>query len=94
MTTLILAWRSLASRRTTALLSIIAIAVSISLFVGVERIRIGAKSSFLKLTSAIRGLSGRAMTPVKTSEPDPKQMFKWDVAIKFGVSNRFSESHL
>ena len=52
MTTLILAWRSLASRRTTALLSIIAIAVSISLFVGVERIRIGAKSSF---TSTISG---------------------------------------
>jgi putative ABC transport system permease protein len=51
MTTFLLAWQSLGNRRTTALLSIFAIALSITLFLGVERMRIGAKSSFTNTIS-------------------------------------------
>jgi putative ABC transport system permease protein len=51
MTTFLLAWQSLGNRRTTALLSVFAIALSITLFLGVERMRIGAKSSFTNTIS-------------------------------------------
>jgi len=51
MTTLVLAWQSLGNRRTTALLSVFAIALSIALFLSVERMRIGAKSSFTNTIS-------------------------------------------
>ena len=51
MTTLVLAWQSLGNRRTTALLSIFAIALSIALFLAVERMRIGTKSSFTNTIS-------------------------------------------
>ncbi len=51
MTTLTLAWLSIGNRRLTALLSIIAIALSIALFLGVERMRIGAKESFTNTIS-------------------------------------------
>ncbi len=51
MTTLVLAWQSLGNRRTTAVLSVFAIALSITLFLGVERMRIGAKSSFTNTIS-------------------------------------------
>ena len=46
MTTFMLAWKSLGNRRTTALLSVFAIALSIALFLGLKRMLIGAKSSF------------------------------------------------
>lgn len=51
MTTFVLAWQSLGNRRTTALLSVFAIALSIALFLSVERLRIGAKSSFTNTIS-------------------------------------------
>ena len=51
MKTFLLAWQSLANRRTTALLSVFAIALSIALFLSVERLRIGAKSSFTNTIS-------------------------------------------
>lgn len=51
MTTLSLAWQSLGNRRLTALLSVVAIALSIALFLGVERMRIGAKESFTNTIS-------------------------------------------
>lgn len=51
MTALTLAWQSLSNRRLTALLSIISIALSIALFLGVERMRIGAKESFTNTIS-------------------------------------------
>jgi putative ABC transport system permease protein len=51
MTTLSLALLSLGNRRLTALLSILAIALSITLFLGVERMRIGAKESFANTIS-------------------------------------------
>ena len=41
-----LALLSLWNRRLTALLAILAITLSVTLFLGVERVRIGAKSSF------------------------------------------------
>ena len=51
MTTLTLAWQSLCNRRLTALLSVIAIALSVALFLGVERLRSGAKESFTNTIS-------------------------------------------
>ena len=51
MTTLLLAWQSLGNRRLTAALSMIAIALSVALFLGVERLRISAKESFTNTIS-------------------------------------------
>jgi putative ABC transport system permease protein len=42
----LLAWKSLSSRRSTAILTIVSIAVSVVLLLGVEKIRINAQSSF------------------------------------------------
>jgi putative ABC transport system permease protein len=42
----LLAWKSLSSRRSTAVLTIVSIAVSVVLLLGVEKIRINAQSSF------------------------------------------------
>lgn len=47
-----LAWKSLKNRRTTALLTIISIAVSVTLLLGVERLRVQARASF---TSTVSG---------------------------------------
>jgi len=41
-----LTWRSIANRWPTALLTVLALAVSIALFLGVERVRTGARTSF------------------------------------------------
>lgn len=46
MALLKLAWQSLRNRSSSALLTIIAVAVSVALFLGVEKIRTGLKSSF------------------------------------------------
>ncbi len=46
-----LAWQSLRNRWLTALLSVLAIAVSITLFLGVEKVRTGAKASFANTIS-------------------------------------------
>ena len=51
MTMLALAWQSLCNRRLTALLSVFAIALSIALFLSVERMRGGAKESFTNTIS-------------------------------------------
>lgn len=47
-----LAWRSLTSRRTSTVLTIITIAISVLLLLGVERIRTQAKQSFTHTISA------------------------------------------
>jgi putative ABC transport system permease protein len=47
----ILAWKSLSSRRSTAILTIVSIAVSVVLFLGVEKIRVNAQSSFANTIS-------------------------------------------
>ena len=41
-----LAWRSLANRRMTALLTVLAVAASVALLLGVEKVRSGARDSF------------------------------------------------
>ena len=51
MTVLRLAWQSLRNRWLTALLTVLAIAVSIVLLLGVEKIRTGAKASFANTIS-------------------------------------------
>lgn len=46
-----LAWKSLLNRKTTAILSILTVAISVILLMGVERIRTQAKSSFANTIS-------------------------------------------
>lgn len=53
MKTLALAWRSLRNRRTTALLTISAIAVSVALLLGVEKLRTAAKDGFANTVSGV-----------------------------------------
>lgn len=50
-TFLSLAWRSLANRRTTAVLTIFTVALSVMLFLGVDKIRRGAEASFRNTVS-------------------------------------------
>ncbi|MDV7105647.1 ABC transporter permease [Vibrio sp. TH_r3] len=47
-----LAWKSLANRKATALLTILTVAISVILLMGVERIRTQAKSSFANTISS------------------------------------------
>lgn len=53
MKTLQLAWRSLRNRRTTALLTISAIAVSVALLLGVEKMRSAAREGFSNTVSGV-----------------------------------------
>ena len=46
-----LAWQSLLNRRLTAILTIISIAISVMLLLGVEKVRVGARSSFINTIS-------------------------------------------
>ncbi|GAD78775.1 ABC transporter permease [Vibrio ezurae] len=50
-TTAHLAWKSLSNRKTTALLTILTVAISVILLLGVERIRTEAKNSFANTIS-------------------------------------------
>jgi len=58
-----LAWKSLLNRKTTALLTIMTVAISVILLMGVERIRTQAKSSFANTVSGtdliVGGRSGQ-----------------------------------
>jgi len=47
----LLAWKSLSSRRSTAILTVVSIAVSVVLLLGVEKIRVNAQSSFANTIS-------------------------------------------
>ena len=51
MSVMSLAWKSLKNRKTTALLTIFSIAVSVALLMGVERVRVEAKNSFTHTVS-------------------------------------------
>ena len=53
MSTLALAWRSLRNRRGTALLTIAAIAVSVALLLGVQKMRSAARESFANTVSGV-----------------------------------------
>ncbi|MEL6734443.1 MAG: ABC transporter permease [Pseudomonadota bacterium] len=46
-----LAWQSLLNRKVTVLLTVLSIAISVALLVGVEKVRTGAKESFLNTIS-------------------------------------------
>ncbi|MCP4491005.1 MAG: FtsX-like permease family protein [Gammaproteobacteria bacterium] len=47
----LLAWKSLVNRRSTAILTVISIAVSVSLLLGIEKIRVDARNSFTNTIS-------------------------------------------
>lgn len=51
MNLLSLAWKSLRNRRGTALLTLVAIAVSVALLLGVEKVRVNARASFANTVS-------------------------------------------
>ena len=53
MNTLRLAWRSLRNRRSTALLTISAIAISVALLLGVEKMRTAAREGFANTVSGV-----------------------------------------
>lgn len=60
-----LAWRSLANRRFTALLTIATIAISVMLLLGVERLRQEARNSFLRTVSGTDLIVGARANPVQ-----------------------------
>ncbi|MEJ2176618.1 MAG: ABC transporter permease, partial [Gammaproteobacteria bacterium] len=51
MNLLLLAWKSLLNRRSTALLTMVTIAVSVALMLGVEKVRHHARQSFANTVS-------------------------------------------
>ena len=64
MGVLTLAWRSLWNRRTTALLTIFAIAVSIALLLGVEKMRSAARDGFANTVSGVDLIVGSRSGPL------------------------------
>ncbi|MCL6416298.1 ABC transporter permease [Aestuariirhabdus sp. Z084] len=65
MSVLSLAWKSLLSRRTTALLTLLSIAISVSLLLGVETIRQEAKRGFTQTLSGTDLIVGARTGPVQ-----------------------------
>lgn len=59
-----LAWRSLWNRRTTALLTIFAIAVSVALLLGVQKMRTAAKDGFANTVSGVDLIVGSRSGPL------------------------------
>lgn len=64
MGTLSLAWRSLWNRRVTALLTIFAIAVSVALLLGVEKMRTAAREGFTSTVSGVDLIVGSRSGPL------------------------------
>ena len=60
MAILSLAWKSLRNRRFTALLTVVSIALSVTLLVGVERLRTEARASFANTLSGTDLIVGAA----------------------------------
>jgi putative ABC transport system permease protein len=60
-----LAWKSLVNRRFTALLTVISIALSVALLVGVERLRTEARASFANTLSGTDLIVGARSGPVQ-----------------------------
>lgn len=79
-----LALRSVLNRRWSALLSVLAIAVSVFLFVGVEKVRIGAREGFEKTISGADLIVGARSSPVNLvlysvfRIGDPTASISWD----------------
>ena len=65
MATFSLAWQSLLNRRFTALLTVISIALSVALLVGVERLRTEARESFANTLSRTDLIVGARSGPVQ-----------------------------
>lgn len=63
-TVLVLALRSLANRRATALLTVFAIAVSVTLLLGVDKVRTEAKASFANTISGTDLIVGARSGPI------------------------------
>ncbi len=59
-----LAWKSLMARRATAVLTLIAVALSVALYVGVERMRTAAHDSFLSTVSGVDAIVGGRTGPI------------------------------
>ena len=64
LTIIRLAIASILNRKASALLTILAVAVSVTLFVGVERIRQGARDSFERTISGADLIVGARSSPV------------------------------
>jgi len=60
-----LAWKSLANRRSTALLTVVSIALSVALLLGVERLRTEARASFSNTLSGTDLIVGARSGPVQ-----------------------------
>ena len=60
-----LAWRSLLNRRVTAALTVLAIALSVTLMLGVEKVRMGTKNGFLNTISGTDLIIGARASPVQ-----------------------------
>ncbi len=61
----VLAWRSLANRRGTTILTVITIALSVALLFGVEKVRSGARASFANTLSGTDLIVGARTGPVQ-----------------------------
>ena len=59
-----LAWKSVIARKTTAILTILAVALSVALFVGVEKTRTSARSSFENTISGVDAIVGARTGPI------------------------------
>ncbi len=60
-----LAWRSLLNRRVTAVLTVLVIALSVTLMLGVEKVRMGTKNGFLNTISGTDLIIGARASPVQ-----------------------------
>lgn len=65
ITTIIsLAWKSISARKTTAILTILAVALSVALFLGVEKTRHAARTSFESTISGVDAIVGGRTGPI------------------------------
>ncbi|WP_456296303.1 ABC transporter permease [Vibrio sp. AK197] len=106
-TTLNLAWKSVANRKATAMLTILTVAISVVLLMGVERIRTQAKSSFANTISStdliVGGRSGQVNLLLysvfrignATNNIDWKsyQEFAQNPAVKWAIPISLGDSH-
>ena len=60
-----LAWKSLRNRRFTAVLTVISIALSVALLLGVERVRTETRASFANTISGTDLIVGARSSPVQ-----------------------------
>ena len=105
--TLMLAWKSVRNRRVTAMLTIMTVAISVVLLLGVERVRTQAKSSFANTISGtdliVGGRSGQVNLLLysvfrignATNNIDWKsyQEFSQHRAVKWAIPISLGDSH-